>query len=148
MASPAHSHSHGDDRHHAPAGGHGHGDDHPLVGHLVPMSTLIGTAVVLLALTFFTVAARWLDVGEFNIVIALAIATVKATLVGLYFMHLRWDRPFNVLTFVGSVAFVGLFMGFALIDVHAYELERDTGNPIGVVTVLEQTAPAAPIATR
>lgn len=122
-----------------------HGGDHPLVGHLVPVSTLVATGVSLLVLTVITVAVRWIDLGEANIIVALLIAFVKASLVALFFMHLRWDRPFNSFTFVGSIAFVALFMGFALLDVHAYRPERDKGTAAAAQKVLELEAPDKPI---
>jgi len=130
---------------HAPQSDHAHGEDHPLVGHLVPVSTLVATGSALLVLTVITVAVRWIDLGEANIIVALAIAFVKATLVALFFMHLRWDRPFNAFTFVGSIAFVALFMAFALIDVHAYRPERDRGSASAAHTVLMAEAPDKPI---
>jgi cytochrome c oxidase subunit 4 len=126
---------------------HAHGDDHPLVGHLVPVSTLVATGSALLVLTVITVAVRWIDLGEANIIVALAIAFVKATLVALFFMHLLWDRPFNAFAFVGSIAFVALFMAFALIDVHAYRIDRDAGTAPGAQTVLIAEAPDKPITT-
>jgi len=47
----------------------------------------------LLVLTAVTVAVSYADLGLFNAAAALAIASVKATLVALYFMHLRHERP-------------------------------------------------------
>lgn len=101
---------------------HGAGG-HPEVGHVVPLRLLVGVLVALLALTFITVAVTWWDFGSLNLVIALVIATVKASLVGLYFMHLRWDRPFNAVVFITSLALVMLFVVFALIDSHEYQPE-------------------------
>jgi cytochrome c oxidase subunit 4 len=131
--------------HHGHSSSQPEGENQPLVGHLVPLGTLLGTGFALIVLTVVTVAVRWIDLGEFNIMIALAIAFLKATLVALFFMHLRWDRPFNSFTFVGSLAFVTLFMAFALIDTHAYQLERDTGNATGAQAVLNASSPDAPI---
>lgn len=134
---------------HSGHSGHsGHAEDHPLVGHLVPVSTLVATGSALLVLTVVTVAVRWVDLGEINIAIALGIAALKATLVALFFMHLRWDKPFNSFTFVGSVVFVALFMAFALIDTHAYFGERDKGSAKGPAEVLMKDAPDAPITKR
>ena len=83
------------------------------------------TAIALLVLTCITVAVRYVDVGEFNIVIALGIAVLKATLVAMFFMHLRWDRPFNGFVIVASIAFVVLFIGFAMTDSFEYRPEID-----------------------
>ncbi|MBL8879422.1 MAG: cytochrome C oxidase subunit IV family protein, partial [Phycisphaerales bacterium] len=105
---------------HAKAGnGHGHG-----VGHIVPTSLLAGVLVVLLFLTWITYAATLINFGPLNIWIALLIATVKASLVGLYFMHLRWDKPFNGVILIGSLVFVMLFVSLSLTDTAAYKATR------------------------
>ena len=134
--------------HHTDHATHEDGDAHPLVGHLVPISTLVATGTALLVLTAVTVAVRWIDLGEINIAIALGIAAVKATLVALFFMHLRWDKPFNGFAFIGSVAFVALFMAFALIDSNAYFHDRDRGTAKGAEEILLKDAPDAPITKR
>ena len=123
-----------------------HGEPHPLVGHLVPFWLLFATGTALLVLTIITVAVRYIDVGEFNMVIALGVAVIKATLVSLFFMHLRWDRPFNLLTFVGSMAFVILMMAFCLIDTSQYRSLQFGGNPPEVENTLQANAPGAPVA--
>ena len=122
-----------------------HGD-HPLVGHLVPMWLLMLIGTTLLVLTVITVAVRYIDVGEFNMVIALGVAVVKATLVALFFMHLRWDRPFNLLTLVASMAFVILMMAFCLMDTAQYRPLQFTGNAPEVESTLQANAPGAPVA--
>ena len=53
--------------------------------------------LVLLVLTIITVGASYIDFGEGNVAIALFIATIKATVVALFFMHLRHDRPVNAI---------------------------------------------------
>src|SRR6185369_13704464 len=55
--------------------------------HPVRASVLVRTAATLLALTALTVAASRLDLGRFGVVLALAIAVLKATIVALFFMH-------------------------------------------------------------
>lgn len=128
--------------------GHGHGDGHPLVGHVVPLGLLFATGLALIALTVVTVAVRYVDVGEFNIWIALGVAVVKAVLVVLIFMHLRWDRTFNLLTLVGSILFVLLLIAFLMMDVHQYQPQLTPGNPKGVAETLTKDAPYAPIASQ
>ena len=93
--------------------------EHELV-HIVPMNLLVGVFLALSFLTVLTVAAIKIDVGDLNIVIALVIATVKAALVVMYFMHLRWDGGFNRLLFLGTIVFLLLFLGFALMDTFEY----------------------------
>jgi cytochrome c oxidase subunit 4 len=116
------------------------------VGHLVPTSTLVAAGLALLVLTVVTVAVRYIDVGEFNLPIALFVAVIKATIVILVFMHLRWDRPFNLLVMIGSVLFVLLMMAFTMMDVSAYTSSFFTGNAPQVQTTLTESAPGAPVA--
>ena len=93
--------------------------------HVVSVKLLVGVFVALMLLTFLTVAAIWVDLGALNIWVAMGIATIKATLVALYFMHLRWDRPFNLFTLVGSLFFVALFLGFCMRDSREYKHTLD-----------------------
>jgi cytochrome c oxidase subunit 4 len=95
--------------------------------HIVSVKLLAGVLAVLLVLTWVTVAATWFDMGNFNLWVALAIAVVKATLVALYFMHLRWERPINTVFFVASILFVALFIGIALMDTQTYQHELIPG---------------------
>jgi cytochrome c oxidase subunit 4 len=97
-----------------------HDDAHAEVGHVVSLRILFGVLAILLVLTLATVAVTWVDLGEFNLLIALAIAFVKGSLVLLYFMHLRWDRPFNAVVMISAIAFVMIFVGLALLDTFQY----------------------------
>ncbi len=108
------------------------------VGHVVPIKTLVATGLALLVFTLITVWAAKIDLGDFNIWLALPIAALKASLVVLFFMHLKYDRPFNGIVFVTSVAFVALFISFALTDTKEYAPDVDTGNAPKVVEALDE----------
>ena len=95
-------------------------DAHHGPGHIVSPPILIATGLGLLVLTVITVVVAGIDLGEANIYIALGIAVLKGSLVALFFMHLRWDRPFNQIVFVSSLCFVGLFIAFAMTDTAEY----------------------------
>lgn len=100
------------------------GDDHG-VGHLVPAKFLIATCLGLLVLTFITVMAAKIDFGlyglpDLNIVVAMVIAVVKATLVCMFFMHLFWDRSIYAYILAVALVFVGLFIAFAMTDTFEY----------------------------
>lgn len=98
---------------------------HAPVGHVVPPTILIATAATLLVLTWLTVqiAVLKLPIGSLAVWIAMGIATIKAALVCMYFMHLRYDRPFNVIVLLATLFFVFLFIGLALMDTLAYQRE-------------------------
>jgi cytochrome c oxidase subunit IV len=102
---------------HIPAKEHGHAHG---IGHVVPLRILVGVFGALVFLTVVTVAASEVNFGEFNLIVALAIAVIKASLVVLFFMHLIWDKPFNAIVFVGCLVFVGLFISLALLDTTQY----------------------------
>ncbi|HPC82368.1 MAG TPA: cytochrome C oxidase subunit IV family protein [Thermoanaerobaculaceae bacterium] len=91
--------------------------------HVVPWRTLFVVFAALVALTVATVAATWVDLGKLNLVVALAIATVKAMLVLLYFMHLRWDNRFNAVVFCTTILFAALFVSLTLLDSKTYQPE-------------------------
>ena len=108
--------------------------DHEHEPHAVPMKVLIGVLAALLFLTWLTVAVSrpelvvpgveagdFAGFGQWSILVALSIAVVKGALVGLYFMHLRYDAPFNGVILVTALVFVGLFIGLALLDTVEYQ---------------------------
>lgn len=95
---------------------------HAEVGHHVPLKVLAGTLAALLLLTVVTVGATWVDFGPVaNLWIALIIATVKAILVALFFMHLAYDRPFNAVVLAAALFFVLLFVCLTLMDTRVYQ---------------------------
>lgn len=107
----AHIHEHPDSHH----------DDPTVIAHPLPLRVLVTIFVLLLFLTFLTVAATWINLGSFNVWLALLIAFVKAALVCLYFMHLRYDSGLYSIVLVGALLFVSLFVGVVLVDSHQYE---------------------------
>ena len=89
----------------------------------MPLRTLFTIFFALIALTLATVLIAQLDLGSLEIGIAMFIATIKAALVVVYFMHLRYDNPFNAVLFVFSLVFVALFIGLTLMDVGQYQID-------------------------
>jgi cytochrome c oxidase subunit 4 len=98
-----------------------HTNEHHGVGHIVDWKVMVGVLVALLILTALTVAVRYIDLGGLNIIIALSIATIKASLVCLFFMHLYYDQPFNSIILVTSLLMVLIFILFSLVDLSAYQ---------------------------
>ncbi len=101
--------------------------EHSSLAHAVPLRILVGVWAVLIVLTWVTVAATKVDLGNLNILVALAIAVVKSAFVALYFMHLRWDRPINALIFCSALLFVALFIALALMDTKEYKPSKIPG---------------------
>ena len=89
--------------------------------HVASVKLLLVVWIALMIGTWLTVSASNIDLGSLNIWVGLAIATAKALLVGLYYMHLRWDKPFNAFVFLAAFFFLFLFIGFAMMDSAHYQ---------------------------
>jgi cytochrome c oxidase subunit 4 len=111
---------------------------HEGVGHVVPVRILAATGITLLILTVVTVWVAGFDFGTLNVWFALAIAVLKASLVILFFMHLRYDRPFNSIVFVTSLVLAGIFISFALTDTVEYAPTIDAGDAPKVIEKLAE----------
>jgi cytochrome c oxidase subunit 4 len=107
---------------------------HSRVGHVVPLPVLFAVLATLLVMTFVTVAVSWLDFGRYNLWIALGVATFKASLVLLFFMHLKYDKPFNAIVIIVSMVLVVLFIAIALTDTAQYEPEQIPGYAPSIKT--------------
>jgi cytochrome c oxidase subunit 4 len=106
-----------------------HDDDHHGLAHTASIKVLVGTGGSLLFLTLITVLATKVDFGaNINLAIAMAIAVLKATLVILFFMHLKYDRLFHSVVFVGAILAASLFVGFTLMDSNQYQ-QTNIWNP-------------------
>src|ERR687891_343981 len=81
-------------------------------GHVAPKSLYYGVFLALLVGTGLTVAAAFVDMGAMNNVVMLAIAIAKASLVVLFFMHVRWSTRLTWV--VVASGFFWLLILFAL----------------------------------
>ena len=100
--------------------------------HIASVRLLLVVWVALIFGTWLTVSASNVDLGPLNIWIGLAIATGKAVLVALYYMHLRWDQPFNAFVFVSAFFFLFLFIGFTMMDSGQYQVDLIPGYSPGM----------------
>jgi cytochrome c oxidase subunit 4 len=102
-----------------------HGNDHGTGAYHA-------TLVALLILTAITVGASYIQFGSSsaNVTIALTIASIKATLVALIFMHLLHDKPVNAIIAVAGFLFLGIFLMFCLLDFNSRvaPLQRNVPN--------------------
>jgi cytochrome c oxidase subunit IV len=97
-------------------------DDHHGISHVASTKTLLGTFGILMVFTVITVGATRFDLGgNLNLALGMAIAAVKATLVILFFMHLRYDKLFHSILVLGGLLAAALFVGFALMDSNQYQ---------------------------
>src|SRR4051812_31413033 len=96
---------------HSTGEGHDHGhDDGAVHAHISPTAFYVLILFALLVLTGVTVGCALIDFGSWNTIIAVGVATVKASLVAAFFMHLRHDKLFNTLAFLGAFLFLAVFL--------------------------------------
>jgi cytochrome c oxidase subunit 4 len=126
MADPSHAHSDPDD-----------GNVH---SHVAKAQFYWGIFGALVVLTIVTVKVSYYDFGAANIVVALLIATLKASLVAAFFMHLRHDSLFNTLAFLSAFLFLSLFILLTYDDLgRRGQIDNDYGG-----TIQPQTGQLAP----
>ena len=85
--------------------------------HVLSFTQLAVVLGILLALTGVTVAVSYVHLGFLNVPVALAIACTKVTFVLLFFMHLKYEGRFIILSFVGTVTVIIIMIGFTFWDV-------------------------------
>jgi cytochrome c oxidase subunit 4 len=90
------------------------------LAHVAEPRVLLSVFVLLIGLTTLTVAVSYFDFGALNLLVALGVATIKAALVALWFMHLRYDNGLYAFIFLVGVVFLGLFLGIAMLDAISY----------------------------
>lgn len=78
--------------------------------HIVGPKVYLTVFAALIVLTFVTTGVAFIDLGIFNPIIALAIACIKASIVVLFFMHIRYSSRLLKMTVIA-----GLFTFFLLI---------------------------------
>jgi cytochrome c oxidase subunit 4 len=90
--------------------------EHEHSEHIVSPGTYLVIILTLLALTGITVFAAFVDLGRFNIVVALLIATIKATLVVLIFMHAKYAPERTKLVIIAGIFWLALLLFMTLSD--------------------------------
>jgi cytochrome c oxidase subunit 4 len=93
-----------------------HKEETGSVGHIAPAKRYVAIWAILMVMTLTTVLVSFVDIGPMNIVIALAIATFKGTLVVLFFMHLRYSPKLTMVTVVAAMFFLFLLLSLTMTD--------------------------------
>ena len=87
----------------------GHTEAQQSEEHIVSPKLYIAIGLILLVLTAATTAASFVELYVFNVIVALAIAVIKASLVVLFFMHVKYSPKLTKLTVIsGLFVFLGL----------------------------------------
>lgn len=85
--------------------------------HVSSDKLLLSVGGGLLLLTMLTVGVHFLHLPQpWSIIVAMAVALFKGSLVALFFMGLYWDKKFNAMAFIFGIIFVALLVGFTLFD--------------------------------
>ena len=110
--------------------------------HIVPPRVYVGIFLALIALTAVTTAVAFVDLGPLNVVIMLAIAGVKASLVVLWFMHARYESQLTRVTILGAVFWLLVLIVMSASDVFI-RFRPETVARLGITTESPTLAGAA-----
>jgi cytochrome c oxidase subunit IV len=84
--------------------------------HIVPPRIYFVVFGALMALTAITTAVSFVDLGPWSTVVALGIAFVKATLVVLFFMHVKYSPRLTQVTIAGGLFWLAILIALTLSD--------------------------------
>ena len=88
--------------------------------HIVSPKIYIGVFLALMVCTGLTVFAATVDLNEYfaglNVIVALAIACLKASLVVLFFMHLHYSPNRTKLVIVAAVFWLAIMLFMTMSD--------------------------------
>jgi cytochrome c oxidase subunit 4 len=84
--------------------------------HIVPTRTYYLIYAILMVCTFLTVQIALFDLGPLNVIGALAIAVFKATLVVLFFMHVKYSTRLTWVVVIGAVFWLGILLALTMND--------------------------------
>jgi cytochrome c oxidase subunit 4 len=84
--------------------------------HVIPTSTFLWVWVALLVLTTITAGASILFPGTVGILVAMVVTPAKATLILMYFMHLKYEKKVFVIMFLTAMGIFAIFLGLTFFD--------------------------------
>ena len=84
--------------------------------HVLPASIYVSIWAILMFLTGLTVFVSFIELHNWNVVLALVIATIKATLVVLFFMHLYYSSKLTKVTVISAIFFLFLLLALSMTD--------------------------------
>jgi cytochrome c oxidase subunit 4 len=84
--------------------------------HVVPKTVYVAIFGALMVLTLITVAVAFVDLGNFNVLVAMTVAVIKATLVVLFYMHVKYASRTTKLVVISSLVWLGFLFCITLSD--------------------------------
>lgn len=111
-------------------GAHAADEHHDGLGHHIsPLSTYLIVYGALLVLTVITVLVSYAELPPAqSIPAAIAVASVKATLVAAWFMHLKYDSRFNIFIFLSALWFMAAFFVFTFFDLASRDMVTESNS--------------------
>jgi cytochrome c oxidase subunit 4 len=100
--------------------------------HIVPVRVYILVFLALLVLTGVTAGVAFIDLGPFNLIVAIAIACLKASLVVLFFMHIAYSSKLTKAIVISGVGTLLILFSFTLFDLVARGWLANTHSWMGV----------------
>lgn len=84
--------------------------------HIVSRKIYVAIFTTLIILTILTIIIAGIDLGPFNTIAALAIAAAKATLVALFFMHVRYSSRLTQIVVISGLFWLGIMFVLTMSD--------------------------------
>ena len=111
--------------------------------HVIPLKTYLAVGFALIVLTAVTVAVSLINLGGWNAIVAVGVASVKASLVAFIFMHLLYDKKIFLVIFTAALLFLTIFIALTMFDtVRRGQLHEISDRPIESKAVIyKESAP-------
>jgi len=107
--------------------------------HILPLKLYLGIGITLIILTIITYTVAQIDLGPYNLVVAMLIAMTKALLVALFFMHLLYDNKLYMIIFSIGLIFIAIFIIFTMFDtMRRGDIYLEVGEPINKEAIIYQ----------
>jgi cytochrome c oxidase subunit 4 len=84
--------------------------------HILPRRVYYTVFLILMFCTYLTVQIAFLDLGRINSVAALVIAVFKATLVVLFFMHVKYSTRLTWVVVLAGIFWLGIMLALTMGD--------------------------------
>jgi cytochrome c oxidase subunit 4 len=114
-----------------------------MAGHISPKSTYVTIFGALMVCTTITVIAAFINLGDLNFPVALAIAVFKATLVVLFFMHVKYGSSLTKLIVGVAFFFLGVLLTLTMSDYlsRGWFTAPGGSTAAGAITALSEPSP-------
>ncbi len=112
-----------------------------MAGHISPKSTYYAIFGALMVLTAVTVGVAFINLGALNFPVAMAVAVTKATLVILFFMHVKYSSKLTKFIVLMAFFFLFILFGMTLTDYLSRGWYASPRGSVGAGTQVEAEHP-------